>query len=88
MIVRCNKDHLEAKHGIVVDSVYEIADKVKDLVKADNSRRKTQKQNRSPKLTRKEIMNYADGVIQRNIEKAKVFLNEQPPTNIHVDVCV
>jgi len=88
VIVRCNKDHLEAKHGIVVDSVYEIADKVKDLVKADNNRRKTQKQNRSPKLTRKKIMNYADEVIQRSIEKAKVFLIEQSPTNFYVDVCV
>ena len=79
MMVRCNEEHLGAVHGVMVDSVYEIVDRVKELMKEESSKRGKQKQCRRIELAREEIMSLVDGEIQRNIEKVKMFLNKHTP---------
>ena len=64
MTVRCNKEHLEMTHGVKIGSVYEIADKVRDLVKGDRNRKKKRTRDEKPYLTRKEILKFADEEIQ------------------------
>ena len=67
---RCSVDHLQKSHNIQIESVRTIIQKVKQLTKSQES-----KKNGQPKMNRNEILKYAEGLIQPNLDKLKGFLS-------------
>ena len=75
VITRCNKEHLERIHGYRIDSIHEVVEKVSSFVKDDRKKKRKQKDVKIPYLKRKEIMEFADSLIQTNMRKIKICLD-------------
>jgi hypothetical protein len=81
---RCSTEHLELYHGEKIDSVSEIIEKVTDVVKEQKIKKKKKHENIF--LTRKNVIEYAESLIQPNIEKLKRFLNMKQQTTQQTQV--
>ena len=71
--IRCSKFHLEAWHGWKIDDIQELVLKVADTTKKLRSQRSEQTE--ITPLKRADIVEYAESIIQPNIDKLKEFLN-------------
>ena len=71
--IRCSKEHLEKYHNYRIDDVYEIINKVADIGK--NQRSNRQSKNKPASVKRNTILECAESLIQPNIEKLKMFLD-------------
>jgi len=68
---RLSKEHVAQNHDTEILSVHSIARQVRKFVKAKAKKRK----NRREKISRAAIQEYADSLIQTNIDKLKRLLN-------------
>lgn len=75
VVTRCSKEHLMRAHDVNVDGVHEISRKIADFVKEDRDRRRKAEKDRTMRLKRKEIMEYADNLIQSSLKKVKVHVD-------------
>ena len=73
IVARCSKEHLESTHNYTIASVHEIALKVLDLTKKQKN--KQTRKNKTTLMLRENIVEYADKLIQPNLEKLKCFLD-------------
>ena len=74
IVARCSKEHLESIHNYEITDVYEITRKVTDLT--EKQKNKDEKKGRESQLSRKRIVEYAEKLIQPNVQKLKQFLNK------------
>jgi hypothetical protein len=71
IIVRCSDQHLRSRHDIVIRSVRTIMEKIVKLHKAEEAKKQKEKK----KLTRKQMVGFAERMIQSDLAKLKHFLN-------------
>ncbi len=70
IIARCSEEHLHVRHGLIMDSVYMIMEKIVNLTKAEEKKRNKGER----KLTRKEIVGHAERITLSEIGKLKQFI--------------
>lgn len=73
VIARCSKQHLEKAHEYKIEDPYEVIKRVTDLM--SDHRSKKQNQRNYVQITRKDRLEYAENIIQPNLDKLKLFLN-------------
>ncbi len=71
LMTRCNDEHLLNKHNIRITATRMIIEKVVKLTKAEKSK----KTNKDEKLSRKEMVGYAEQLIQPELDRLKYFLD-------------
>ena len=71
LLFRCTKDHLKEVHNVEVDSVSMITNEVVKLTEAEGKKNPKKEK----KLKRRELVEFAEKLIQTNLEKFKNFLN-------------
>ena len=69
---RCSLEHLQTCHNIQIQSISSITKKVMQLTKTQERKKKGQ-----PKMTRRQIVEYADGLIQPSLEKLRGSLTQK-----------
>ena len=69
---RCSLEHLKKFHNIHLESIHSVAQEVMELIEAEENKRKE-----DSKMTHQEILEYAEELIQPNLDKLKAFLNQR-----------
>ncbi len=70
-MTRCSDEHLLSKHNIEITPIRMILDKVVKLAKAET----VNKASKEKKLSRREMVGYAEKLIQPDLERLRHFLN-------------
>lgn len=72
--IRCSREHLEKCHNIRIADEYEIISKVTDF--RESQRRNNRSKENPVLLKRGTLLEFAESLIEPNIEKLKTFLNK------------
>ena len=70
---RCSQSHLKEFHNIEIDSIYSIAEKVMKLTESQKNKKKGD----TSKMNRKQLVKYAEELIEPNLNKIKAFFSQK-----------